>query len=104
MKNTTCAAIQNDGTIMKWWFVVCGEESLLADLDNQWDTIAIKLGWKLKPTYSFDESLNEKKLTIRIVLQQVQYPVKAMEYIALHLLTSSQTLTMDPQCLMCVTD
>jgi len=48
MKNTTCAAIQNDGTITKWWLVVHGEESLLADLDNQWDTITIKLGWKLK--------------------------------------------------------
>jgi len=35
MKNTICAAIQNDGTITKWWFVVHGEESLLADLDNQ---------------------------------------------------------------------
>jgi len=57
MKNTTCAAIQNDGTITKWWLVVHGEESLLADLDNQWDTITTQLGWKLQPTYSFDESV-----------------------------------------------
>ena len=81
MKNTTCAAIQNavrrftpgipnqrlsfkrkyksanDGTVTKWWFVVRGEESLLADLDNQWNTITTQLGWKLQPTYSFDESV-----------------------------------------------
>ena len=34
-----------------------GEESLLTDLDNQWDTITTQLGWKLQPTYSFDESV-----------------------------------------------
>jgi len=104
MKNTTFDAIQNDGTTMKWWFVVRGEERLLADLDNQWDTITG--GSSNLPTLLVNQfqSLNEKKLTIWIVLQQVQYPVKTVEYIALHLLTSWQTLTMDPQCLMSITD
>ena len=39
--------------IVHWWFVVRGDEEVLEQLENDWNTISIQTAWKLEPLLEF---------------------------------------------------
>ena len=49
-----------NGSVKKWWFVIRGDEDLLDKLDNQWNEIATHTGWRLEPSYSFEEAVQHR--------------------------------------------
>ena len=40
--------------VIRWWFVVRGEEAVLQRLQDEWPRIAVHTAWKLEPLYSYD--------------------------------------------------
>jgi len=45
----------NPDTVTKWWFVVRGEESVLLELEREWNSIAMQTAWKLEPVHYYVE-------------------------------------------------
>ena len=46
----------NDPTrVLKWWFIVRGEEDLLQQVDGAWNTVAVQTAWKLEPAYMYED-------------------------------------------------
>ena len=45
----------NPDTVSKWWFVVRGEESVLLELEQEWNSIAVQTAWKLEPVHYYVE-------------------------------------------------
>ena len=35
--------------IVRWWFVIRGEEKVLEQLQNEWSSVSIQTAWKLEP-------------------------------------------------------
>ena len=42
--------------VTKWWFVICGEESMLQELEREWSVIAVQTAWKLEPVHYYEEN------------------------------------------------
>jgi len=38
----------NGGRTTKWWFVICGAEDVLIELQDKWENIALQTSWKLE--------------------------------------------------------
>ncbi len=39
--------------VMKWWFVLRGEEQLLEQLQDEWPAVSAQTSWKLEPVLSY---------------------------------------------------
>ena len=45
--------------VVKWWFVIRGDEKLLEKLDHQWNLVAVQTAWQLQPLQCFLEARND---------------------------------------------
>ena len=45
--------------MVKWWFVIRGDEKLLETLDHQWNLVAMQTAWQLQPLQCFLEARND---------------------------------------------
>ena len=43
-------------TLIKWWFIVSGEESILAQLSENWNDVKLQTGWSLGPVLIYATS------------------------------------------------
>ena len=43
----------NSKQIVRWWFVVRGEEKVLEQLQSEWGSVSIQTAWKLEPVFEF---------------------------------------------------
>lgn len=41
--------------VVKWWFVIKGEESTLIELERVWRRIELQTEWKLVPLFKYPE-------------------------------------------------
>ena len=39
--------------VVRWWFVIRGEEKVLEQLENNWSSVGIQTAWKLEPLLEF---------------------------------------------------
>ena len=49
-------ATTNAERVVKWWFVIGGEERVIAQLQEQWPTVNFQTKWKLEPVYCYSEA------------------------------------------------
>ena len=49
-------ARNNSKQVVRWWFVVRGEEKLLEQLQSDWSSVSIQTAWKLEPVLEFLKS------------------------------------------------
>ena len=49
-------ATTNAERVVKWWFVIGGEERVIAQLQEQWPTVNFQTKWKLEPVYCYCEA------------------------------------------------
>ena len=49
-------ATTNAERVVKWWFVIGGEERVIAQLEEQWPTVNFQTKWKLEPVYCYSEA------------------------------------------------
>ena len=76
-------ARNDSGRVVKWWFVVRGEESVLEQLQKEWPTISIQTSWRLEPVLSYVEDLAAPTTEqLHIVEQLVQPPLASSEQAA----------------------
>jgi len=47
-------ARDNPKRVVRWWFVVRGEESVLRDLEKNWNLVSMQTSWKLEPLMEFE--------------------------------------------------
>ena len=45
--------------VMKWWFVLRGEEQLLEQLQDEWPAVSTQTSWKLEPVLSYTTILDD---------------------------------------------
>ena len=43
------------GKLTRWWFVIRGDEEAMSQLEEKWNAVAMQVGWKLEPLYSFSD-------------------------------------------------
>lgn len=60
--------ISQDGKIVRWWFLIRGDEQVLVDLEGKWDSIALQTSWKLENCYKYNAL--EHQLTSSVVAVQ----------------------------------
>ena len=51
----------NRRRIARWWFVVRAEESILQELTESWNAIAIQTNWKLEPLLVFADEIQPQQ-------------------------------------------
>ena len=44
-------AQDNSNRVTRWWFVLRGEEEILAQLQEEWPVVALQTAWKLQPLF-----------------------------------------------------
>ena len=49
-------ARDNPKWVICWWFVVREEESVLRDLERNWNLISMQISWKLEPLMEFEST------------------------------------------------
>ena len=49
-------ARDNPQWVICWWFVVREEESVLRDLERNWNSISMQTSWKLEPLVEFEST------------------------------------------------
>ncbi len=49
----------NHNRIIRWWFVVRGEEATLQKLEEAWQQVSIQTEWKLEPVLRFCDDVEE---------------------------------------------
>ncbi len=59
-------ADSNNKRVVKWWFVVRGEEKLLEELSKQWNLVAVQTAWKLEPVQCFMPENQGKERTTSV--------------------------------------
>ena len=50
------------GNSTRWWFVIRGQESVLEQLQKEWNFVAIQTNWKLTPLLQFTTPIHEAQL------------------------------------------
>ena len=76
-------ARNDSGRVVKWWFVVRGEESVLEQLQKEWPTISIQTSWRLEPVLSYvDDLVAPTTEQLHIVEQLVQPPLASSQQAA----------------------
>ena len=48
--------------LTRWWFIVSGEESTLAQLDESWNNVKLQTGWSLGPVLTYTTEEREQHL------------------------------------------
>ena len=46
--------ISQDGKIVRWWFLIRGDEQVLVNLEGNWDSIALQTSWKLENCHKYN--------------------------------------------------
>ena len=49
-------ARDNPKRVICWWFVIREEESVLRDLERNWNLISMQTSWKLEPLVEFEST------------------------------------------------
>ena len=49
--------------VIRWWFVVRADESILQKLDNEWHKVALQTGWELAPLLQYVPSQGQSNPT-----------------------------------------
>ena len=63
-----------EGTIKKWWFVVCGDEPTLELLEEEWPKVAVQtLEHFIR--YDYSDILAQQPNEVRCCLQSSQMPL-----------------------------
>ena len=44
--------------MVRWWFVVRGDERVLKDLESNWGSVSIQTAWKLEPVMEFEAAMS----------------------------------------------
>ena len=65
--------------IVRWWFVVSGEEETLQLLQKEWSQIGAQRVWKLEPLYSYGESVSVSHSSLT---DHQQFPIQTPHYTA----------------------
>jgi len=107
---TTLSASQNDliikrkynrahndqKRVVKWWFVITGDEKLLEKLDHQWNLVAVQTAWQLQPLQCFLEARNDASASASPAGESLDglAPLEAFQD------PSNKTMLMKPQALM----
>ncbi len=55
------SAHDDPSRVMKWWFVLRGEESMLEQLQKEWSIVALQTSWKLEPVLCYVDNPDEPK-------------------------------------------
>ena len=51
-------AQNNKKQVVRWWFVVRGDERVLKDLESNWGSVSIQTAWKLEPVMEFEATMS----------------------------------------------
>jgi len=44
-----------NGSRLRWWHIVSGEEKDLSQLELEWGRVQIQMSWKLEPCYKWSD-------------------------------------------------
>ena len=80
--------------IVRWWFVVRGEEETLQILQKQWSQIGAQTAWKLEPLYSYSESVSVSHSSST---DHQQFPIQTPHSTAQSHQQGEPLVTMQPQ-------
>ena len=80
--------------IVRWWFVVRGEEETLQILQKEWSQISAQTTWKLEPLYSYGESVSVSHSSLT---NHQQFPVQTPHSTAQLHQQGEPLVTMQPQ-------
>ena len=50
--------------VIKWWFVIGGEEKVLTQLQEQWPVVKLQVNWKLEPVFWFGNESQPSQSTM----------------------------------------
>ena len=56
--------ITSSGQVGIWWFLICGDEELLLDLDKIWGTAAVQTSWRLEDCVKFADPNSSESPTV----------------------------------------
>ena len=56
-------ALSDQNRVMKWWFVVRGEEQLLEQLQDEWPAVYVQTSWRLEPVLSYATTADDPGTT-----------------------------------------
>ena len=52
----------NSTSVVRWWFVIRARESVLEQLQKEWNFVAIQTDWKLTPLLQYAKPIHEAQL------------------------------------------
>ena len=115
LRSTTCSAVTNaikrlvseplaetllikrkykvnaSGSITKWWYVVRGEKRDVELLERRWESISTHTGWRLEPTFCFEEDNEEDNATLIDPAQQPHVSLSTDPIVSQQCVTATST-------------
>ena len=115
LRSTTCSAVTNaikrlvseplaetllikrkykvnaSGSITKWWYVVRGEKRDVELLERKWESISTHTGWRLEPTFCFEEDNEDDNATLNDPAQQPHVSLSTDPIVSQQCVTATST-------------
>ena len=83
--------VNASGSITKWWYVVRGEKRDVELLERKWESISTHTGWRLEPTFCFEEDNEDDNATLIDPAQQPHVSLSTDPLVSQQCVTATST-------------